>query len=331
MSFVHPEWFAALLLLPIVWFAARKSGDSLRSRFTPELYKKMIVPGGGLDPRTRRALLLLASALVITALARPVIEKGEIRLKQKTVDLMVAFDISRSMFADDVYPNRFELARRKFFELLDHLKNTRVGVMGFSSRAFLIAPLTDDYDSLRYLVKHMRLDYVSLRGTDMMAPLEVTDRLMKDRKRKALLIFTDGGDEKDFSKAIAFAKTHGIKVFVYAVGTQKGGVMKDRNGGVVRDKDGHIVVVKLNPAIRKLAEATGGVYMHYSLGSGDMKRLAGEIRRRLVPSDTKERTIRQREELFIYPLALAIALFLAAMSSLPRKDRWSRKRREGKV
>ena len=326
MSFVHPWWFAALLLLPIVWWAARQSGDRLRKRFKPELYAKMLTPGGGLDPRTRRLLLLLASALVITALARPVIEKGEIHLKQKTVDLMVAFDISRSMFADDVYPNRFELARRKFFELLNDLKNTRVGVMGFSSRAFLIAPLTSDYDSLRYLVKHMRFDYVSLRGTDMMAPLEVTDRLMKDRKRKALLIFTDGGDDKDLSKEIAFAKTHGIKVFIYAVGTQKGGIMKDRNGAVVRDQHGNIVVVKLNPAIRKLAEETGGVYMTYSLGSGDMKRLAREIRRRLVPSETKERTIHQREELFVYPLALAIALYLAAMSSLPRREKKSRGR-----
>ena len=320
MNFVHPWWFAALAVLPLIWLAAGRSGHAMRRRFAPELYKKMIIPGSGLGKRTRRALTLAASALVVTALARPVIDKGAVKVKEQTADLMVAFDISRSMFADDVYPTRFDLARRKFFGLLDHLRHTRVGVVGFSTRAFLIAPLTEDYASLKYLVKHMSLDYISLRGTDIMAPLEVTDRLLKNKKRKALLLFTDGGDETDFSKAAAFAKTHGITVFVYAVGTRKGGLMKEPDGSVVRDAQGNIVVVKLNSAIKQLADATGGLYMPYSLGKGDMKHLAAAIEKRLTPTETKERTIRRQQELFYYPLALALLLYLASVSSLPRRE-----------
>ena len=318
MTLLYP---AALLLLAvpvILWFVGGKGGDSLRRRFAPELYKKMVARGGGMSRRTRRALLLGAMALAVVALARPVIEKGEIKVKEARIDLVVAFDISRSMFADDIYPNRFAFAKRKFFDLLEDLKNARVGVIGFSSRAFLVAPLTQDYASLKYLVEHMGFDYVSLKGTDMMAPLEVTANLLKNRRQKGLLLFTDGGDTKDFSKEIVYAKKEGIKVFVYAVATKKGGVMKLRDG-VVRDREGRVVVTRLNPAVAKLAEATGGVYMPFSLGKGDMAAMARAIETRLRPEESKERLIHDRQELFYYPLAASVALFLISFSSLPRR------------
>lgn len=318
MEFLYPYVLISIPLLIPLWHLTRKRGADLRERFAPELYRKMVVRGGGMSRRTRRALLIAAMALGIVALARPVIEKGEIKVKESTVDLVVAFDISRSMFADDVFPNRFELAKRKFYDLLDHMKHARIGVIGFSSRAFLVAPLTRDYASLKYLVKHMGFDYVTLRGTDMMAPLEVTENLLAKKKRKALLIFTDGGDKKDFSKEVAYAKKNGITVFVYAIGTKKGGIMKF-GGNVVRDDKGEVVVTRLNPAVEKLATETGGVYMPYSLSSSDMKRLAETILARLEPTETKERLIKERDELFVYPLAAAVLLFLVAGVSLPRR------------
>ena len=321
MSFVHPVLLISLLLLPVVWFVLRSGEDSLKRKFAPELYKKMIAAGSGLSRDTRRAVLLAAVALAIVALARPVIDKGEIKTSGETTELVVAFDISRSMFADDIYPNRFEMAKRKFHDLLKSMTDTRIAVIGFSSRAFLVAPLTEDYDSLNYLVDHMGLDFVSLKGTDMNAPLEVTAKLLKNRDKKALLIFTDGGDAKDFSEEIAYAKRHGITVFVYAIGTPKGGVMKMEGGNVVRDSKGEVVITRLNPAVRELAEATGGVYMDFSLHSGDMKVLASKIRSRLAAEKSKEEVIRDREELFYYPLAAAVLLFLVSFFSLPAGGR----------
>ncbi len=320
MEFIYPYLLILLLLLPILWILAERGGDSLKHRFTPELYEKMVRRGGWLGRRGRRALLLAAMALAIVALARPVIDRGEIKVEQETIDLIVAFDISQSMFADDVYPNRFELAKRKFFDLLDVTTEARIGVIGFSSRAFLVAPLTHDFASLRYLVKHMGLEYVSLKGTDMMAPLEVTQSLLKDRDKKALLIFTDGGDQRDFSKEIDYARRHAIKVFVYAIGTDKGGVMKTDHG-VVRDEKGNIVITRLNPAVRTLAEETGGLYMPFSLGSGDMRRMAEAIRHRIQAQKHKSETIRDREELFYYPLAGSLFLFWSAWVSLPIRRR----------
>jgi Ca-activated chloride channel family protein len=320
MQFLYPYVLFLLLLIPVLWIFLGKSKDALKNYFTPELYEKMVAKGGGMSRRSRQALLLASLALGIVALARPVIDNGEIKVKSETTDLVVAFDISRSMFADDVYPNRFSLSQRKFFDLLESLKDTRIAVIGFSSRAFLVAPLTSDYASLRYLVKNMGLDYISLKGTDMMAPLEVTKNLLKNRTKKALLIFTDGGDKKDFSKEIDFAKREGIKVFIYAVGTDKGGVMKVGRD-VVRDENGDVVITHLNRAVKSLAESSGGVYKEFSFKSGDMMELATIIKKSLSSSKVKEDVIRDRKELFKIPLMLAIVLFLMSFSSLPK---WSR-------
>jgi Ca-activated chloride channel family protein len=318
---MHPWWLAALVLLPPLWIWLREGNGAWHRRFAPELYQKMVRPGGGLGPKTRRALQLAALALVMVALARPVLDRGTIRLERRQGDVMVAFDISRSMLADDIYPNRLAFAKRKFDEWLDALKNTRVGVVGFSSRAFLVAPLTDDYASLKYLVAHMGTGTVSTRGTDMMAPLEVTARLLKEKKQKALLLFTDGGDQKDFSQAIAYAKSQGIKVFVYAVATEKGGVMKTPEG-VVRDASGQVVITRLNRAIASLARQTGGAYMPFSLSKSDMQTLAGLIERSLTHKEGRTETIRDRRELFYYPLAVALLLYLMSFSSLPQ---WRRR------
>ncbi len=318
MSFFYPYVLFMLLLLPLFWFLAGKKEDNLKQSFAPDLYKKMVATNGGLSKRVRDTLLLLAIGFGIVALARPYIDRGEVKIKSESAELVVAIDISRSMMAEDIYPNRFEMAKKKFDDLLKYLKNSRVAVVGFSSRAFLVAPLSEDYDSLRYLVKHMSLDYISLKGTNFLAPLKVTGNLLKKREQKGLLIFTDGGDQKDFSKEIEYAKKHGIKVFVYALGTKKGGAMRLENGDFVRDEKGDIVITSLNGAVASLAKKSGGVYREFSLSSSDMKEFANDILKRLEATSSEERTIKMSKELFYYPLAVSILLFLISFSSLPR-------------
>jgi len=93
------------------------------------------------------------------------------------------------------------------------------------------------------------------------------------------------------------------------------------DGGIVCDGAGNIVITRLNSAVKVLAEETGGAYMRYSLSSGDMKQLAEAIRSRLKATKTEESLLKDREELFYYPLMVAIALFLAAYGSLPKRGR----------
>jgi len=320
MHFENSLFLWALLLLVPVFFFIRKHSDALSPYFDAALLKKMRYSKGVLPQWVRQVLLIAAIAFGIIALARPIIDNGEIKVHSSNMDVIVGFDISNSMFADDIYPNRFSFAKKKFNAFLSDMKQARIGVIGFSSRAFLVSPLTKDFNTLRFLVKNMRFDYISLKGTSIESALDTTENLLDKSKKKALLLFTDGGDKKNYDREIAYAKEHGITVFIYAIGTEKGGVIKTPQG-MVKDKQGNIVVVKRNDAIKALAVETGGAYLTASLTKNDIKQLADNITAKFKNNEKKEHTIRDTEELFVYPLALAMLLFLLSFSSLPTRRR----------
>ncbi len=320
MHFEAPHLlFALIVLVPLalLMFAPKKR---TRQAFDPEVLSLLLRKSRTMPQWVRSALMLSAAALFIVALARPVIDRGEIKVNTSTIDIIAGFDISRSMFASDIYPNRLELAKRKFDAFLNDVKETRVGVIGFSSRAFMISPLTEDFTTLRYLVGNMNTDMVSLRGTDIMQALEQTDALLKESDKKALLLFTDGGDKKDFSEEIAYAKAHNIVVFVYNIGTEKGGVIETGHGAMTDDK-GDIVVVRRNDAIKKLALESGGAFMVYSLKHNDIQALADAIKARFTQKRESTDVIRDKEELFVWPLGAGTVLLILALYSLPRRRR----------
>ena len=320
MRFENIEYLTLLIIPLLLLFILKSSGVNLEQYFSKELLAKMQKKGSGLSKRVRAWLLLLALVFGIVALARPVIDNGEITVKREYINVVTAFDISQSMLASDVYPNRLEFSKQKFFEMIKDFKKARIGVIGFSSRAFLISPLTSDFATLKYLVKNMNLDYISLKGTNILEPLRVTNEQLKSSKNKALLIFTDGGDSKDFSKEIAYAKEKGIKVFVYAVATKKGDVIKTKDG-VMKDRNGNIVITKLNSSIKELALKSGGAYMEYSLKKGDVKVLADAIKANFKAKSSGKSVIKDTKELFVYPLSLALLFLFIGLFSLPRRKR----------
>lgn len=320
MHFENPQFLWALLAvvpLAMLLFGAKKRTQTL---FAPEVLKLLLQRKHTLPQWLRHLLLLAAAALMVVALAQPVIERGEIEVKKSSIDVIVGFDISRSMFANDIYPSREALAKRKFDSLLKDVKTMRVGVIGFSSRAFMVSPLTEDFATLRYLVKNMNIDSVSLKGTDILQALEQTDALLSSSDKKALLLFTDGGDNDSFSKEIAYAKAHGIVVFVYNIGTEKGGVIPG-SGGAMTDKNGDIVVVRRNDAIKALALESGGAYMPYTLKRNDINALAEAIKARFTAKKANSDVIRDTRQLFIWPLGGSVLLLIMALYSLPQRRR----------
>jgi len=320
MQFKSPEFLLVLLLLlPLALMLFRK-GATIAHYFDAEILKKLQLSDGLLSPAVKNSFLLLSSALMIVALARPYIDNGKIKVTTSTIDVMAAFDISRSMFANDVYPNRLTLAKKKFEEFSGDFQEAKIGVIGFTSRAFLISPLTEDFATLEYLVTNMNLDSVTLRGTSVMNALEVTNDLLSESEKKALILFSDGGDSDDFSKEIAYAKRHNIVVFAYNIGTTKGGVIPDTNGALT-DKNGDIVVVRLNKKIKDLALQSGGAYMEYSLKSNDINALAEAIKQRFSEKNEEESTIKDEKELFSYPLSVALILLFLALYSMPSRRR----------
>lgn len=289
-----------LLILPLLYLLKSDKND-LDSIFSKEVLKRIKLKNSSFSKRTRDIVLLMAMVLTIIALSRPQIENGEVEVKSSFINIVTAVDMSKSMFANDVYPNRFEFAKKKFIDSLEYFKKSKIALIGFSSKTFLISPLTQDFHSLKFLVKNLNLDYLTLKGTDIMVTLESANNLFGDEEKKIVLIFTDGGDQKEFKKEIAYAKEHNIIVYIYNIGTDKGGVIKDKRG-VLKDKNGDIVVVKRTDNIKKLAMATGGAYMRYSLAHNDIKLLADTIQNSFKERKEESSTIKDKRELFSYPL-----------------------------
>jgi Ca-activated chloride channel homolog len=302
--------YLLLLLLPLIYLVKQKK-EFVLGQFSAEVFKRIEFKSNRFTKKTRAGILIFSFILIISALARPAIDNGEIKVKSSFVDILVAVDISKSMMADDIYPNRFEFAKNKLFSFLDDLKNIRVGLVGFSSQTFLISPLTEDFNSLKFLVKNLKFEYLNLKGTNIKSVLEVTNDLLKDEKDKILLIFTDGGNEDKYDNEIAYAKTHNINVYIYNIGTLKGGIIKD-------DK-GNAILIKLNENIKKLALDSNGAYMEQSLNQNDIKQLSELINNNYKANAEKEEVIKDDKELFYYPLILAIILFFMGIFSLPRR------------
>ena len=318
--FNNPELLWLLIsLLPLLYFLKSKKSD-LERVFSKEVLKKVKLKNNSLSKKMRNISLFIALIFMVLALARPQIDNGEIKVKSSFINVVTAIDMSKSMFANDVYPNRFDFAKKKFFDSLDYFKNTKLALIGFSSQTFLISPLTQDFHSLKFLGKNLNLDYLNLKGTDVMATLESANNLFGEEEKKILLMFTDGSDQKEFSKEIEYCKENDIIVYIYNIGTDKGGIIKTKDG-VLKDRNGNIVVVKRTDNIKKLALESGGAYMKYSLANDDIKLLADTIQNSYKAKSEENSTIKDRKEIFYYPLALALFLFFVALFSLPKRDR----------
>ncbi len=321
MKFLNPDYIFYMLVPSLILFYLIVTNRSkLEVYFDKKILDKIKYDAGGLGRVGRNIMLFIALFLMIVALARPVKEKGEIKVDVKTIEVLCALDISNSMRAKDLYPDRFEFAKRKLFEFLDDFPEASVGVVAFSSDVFMVSPMTTDKEVIKYLVKNLSFDSVIRGGTDLSLPILISKKFFKDKRKRnrILIIFTDGGDKKDFSKEIEIAKEAGVTVYVYGVGSEKGAPI-EVNGKVLKDKNGNIVISKLNDNIRFLSLETGGAYIKGSYNDKDIKLIIDDIKRKFKADVIKNRKIKDYKELFYYPLALGILFLLFAFSSLPSK------------
>lgn len=317
MSFDSVNAFYILILLVVLFIISGKIKDYTRY-FSDNMLKKILI--GKEQKKLNFLLLTISFIFLIIALAKPIIENKPVELPTESLDIVVAFDISKSMLSQDVYPNRLDFAKNKFDNLLNHIKDEKVGVIGFSSTAFLVAPLTNDLSSLKYLVSNLSNEFVSAKGSDILEALKSTEQLMVDTKKKALIVFTDGTDSDVFTKQISYAKQKGIKVFVYAIATDKGGVIKEKNN-VLKDKNGNIVVTRLNSNIKNLALQSGGAYLEYSTNSDDIKVFLDVIRKQFETKKEKNIIIENNKEYFYIPIILAIIFYMLAINGFQRSKK----------
>ncbi len=224
--------------------------------------------------RWKNTCLVLSVLFIFLALAGPQWGVEITQAQGNFAQTVIAVDVSASMRAQDVKPNRLANAKRMLQMLVTHLKEERIGIIAFTSKAFIQCPVTTDTDALNYFITSLQPDMLPVAGTSLAAPVELAARMLATYPgQKALILLTDGEDHTpaELNQAQTLARQHNIRIIAIGIGSAQGALIpaqSDANGTVLnykKDKSGKTVVSKLDEtSLTKLAQATGGVYIAYT-------------------------------------------------------------------
>lgn len=338
MRFGEPWALLGLLLVPLV-FAARMVWIRQRRRILEDagdlgLLSALTDGGPNLGQTRVVSALLFAGALAATcvALARPQYGlRTEVR-QGRGMDVVVALDLSRSMFARDVVPSRLDRAKIEIGVLLDRLKGDRVGLVGFTSIGLPLCPLTVDHTALRIQLAGAEPSDLPRGGTSVASAIRAAERMLEAAGHpdadRAIVILTDGeAHQGDPAAAARAAAEKGIEIHVAGVGSLVGEPIPEldergRVTGYVKDRAGKTVVSRLDADTLEALASAGNGKAALPAGEGGLD--LDPIARRLSSlrkADLEERTVRVYEERYLWALAPAFLLLL--LSTLIRPSRSS--------
>lgn len=327
------KFFWLLLVIPvlIVLFAAlliwRKRKQKQFAH--PEMLRQLSPDKSKFKPFLKFALLLLAFASLTMALVNPKVGTKMETVTREGVDIVFAVDVSKSMEAEDIAPNRLGKSKQLVTQIINSLASDRVGIIAYAGSAFPQLPITTDYGSARMFLQAMDTDMISSQGTAIGEAVELATTYFNeaDQTSKVLIIISDGEDHQGESAAIAKeAAAKGIRIFTIGVGTEKGGPIPIKRNGVVqtykKDENGETVITKMNEeTLQNIANAANGKYI-----SGNVTaEVTSEITDALQNMDKTEFEARQFAEYqaqFQWFLGVAILLLLADIFLLERKTAW---------
>ena len=316
----------AAALTALVFWAGRKLKErAVNALFGRAAYAKLTAH---LRPVSawRTALFFLAEFFLFAALAGPQWGTEIIEAQGAFAQTVIAVDVSASMRARDLRPDRLDNAKNMLRMLVNNLKEERVGIIAFTSQAFIQCPITTDDDALQYFISALRPDMLPVNGTSLAAPVSLAAKMLaKYPGQKALILLTDGEDHlpKDLETAQQTAAKYGVRVIAIGIGTKEGTLIPartDAEGNVSeykKDKQGNTVDSKLDEKpLVELAQATGGVYISYTSPAQVAARVEESLRGldKTLSSAIKRAAYKNRYQI---PLLLAL-LCLAAYLLWPR-------------
>jgi Ca-activated chloride channel family protein len=307
------------MLIPsfILMYLIITKQSKIGSYFSKNALEKLSVSNQYFSNKARNITLFLSLIFMIIALARPVTNEKINDVKSELNAVVIAIDVSKSMNAIDIYPNRLEFAKTKLLNIIDTSKTEAIGVILFAKSAFLLSAVTQDFTSLKLLINNLNTGINFDNGTNIFSTLETTQKLLKDYKSKNLILLTDGADNTDFKNEIEFANKNNINIYTLALGTTQGSVIKQEDGNYLTDSKGNIVNVKLNENIKELSLKTNGGYINFSLNNDDINLILNDINSKSKKEIFDDKKYKTYTELFYYPLAIGIFLLLLAFSSFP--------------
>jgi Ca-activated chloride channel family protein len=332
IRFAHSEYLYAIALLPILvvlfLWALRSRRKALEAFGNLVLLKQLMPASSGLKRAAKFALLFAAIGFLILGLANPQIGTKMEEVKREGVDIMIALDVSNSMKAEDIRPNRLESAKQEISRMLDKLQNDRIGLIVFGGESYLQLPLTTDYSAARLLLSTVDVDIVPVPGTAIGSAIRLAMKSYSsgERKYKVLVLITDGENHED--DAIAAAKeahAEGVVIHTIGMGSPNGAPIPEYQNnvqvGFKKDADGTTVITKLDEqALTQIAEAGGGRFIRATSAQNELDAVFKEVES-MEKKEFGARVFTEYEDRFQYFLGAALVLLVAEFFLSERRTR----------
>ena len=336
IRFAHPEYFYLFLLVPVfiglywAWSLWRKK--ALKRFGDVNVIKPLMPSYTGSKPLLKFILLLLGFAFFVIGLTDPQVGARLEKIKREGIDIYIALDVSNSMLAEDIKPNRLERAKMAISHLVDELQGDRIGIIVFAGRAYKQLPLTTDYSAAKLFLSAVDTKIVPTQGTAIGEAINMAVQSFDDSKNnKAIIVITDGENHEDDAVGAAKAAADkGIKVFTIGMGLPEGAPIPiyDRNGnriGFKKDKSGKTVVTKLNEdMLRQIAAAGKGSYVRASNATTGLNKILDDINK-IQKQEIETRQFTDYEDRFQIFLAIAAILLLIELLISDRKSKLTEK------
>jgi len=297
-----------------------------------EMVKKLSPESSVFKPVLKVTVLILGLLGLILGLVNPKIGTKMETVKREGIDIVFAMDVSKSMLAEDVAPNRLDKSKQIVSQIINQLGSDRIGIVAYAGSAFPVLPITTDYGVAKMFLQSMNTDMVSSQGTSLDEAIKLSSTYFDDKSKtsKLLILISDGEDHSEGAEGAAEeANKLGMKIITIGIGTENGGTIPLKRNGIVerfqKDNNNEVVITKLNKtSLETIAKATKGGYVN----GNNTKEVLEYIKNAL---DKIQKTEFEATEMadfqsqFQWFLGFAFLLLFVDVFLLERKTSWVKK------
>ncbi|WP_178986601.1 vWA domain-containing protein [Winogradskyella helgolandensis] len=326
-------WFWTLLVIPVIillFIALQIWRRSVQKKFADSALLKRLSPNQSLFKSVLKVFVLCcAFACLSLALVNPKIGTKLETIRSEGVDVVFAVDVSKSMLAEDIAPNRLDKSKQLVTQIVNSLVSDRVGIIAYAGKAFPQLPITTDHASAKMFLQNMNTDMMSSQGTAISEAIQLSKTYFdnENQANRVLIIISDGEDHDGEAISIAEeAAEQGIRILTIGVGDIKGGPIPIKRNGVVlnykKDNQGETVITRLDEStLKEIAAEANGIYINGS----NTAEVVNTIKEELDKMDKQEfesKQIADFKDQFQWFLAFGILLLFIDIFFLERKTAW---------
>lgn len=331
-KYLYLLFLLPILVLVFLWVQVWKRKKQ-REFGDVNLVKSLCPDKSRFKPALKFGFVLFGLAMLIVALANPKIGTKKEKVKRAGIDIVFAIDVSKSMLAEDIAPNRLEKSKQVVSQIINNLGSDRVGIIAYSGSAFPVLPITTDYSIAKMFLQTMNPNMISSQGSNLNEAIELTDTYFEGsgNTSKLLVMVTDGEDHSEAAeKAAAQIRKKGIKIITIGIGTTVGGPIPVKNNGVTESyhidrSTGEKVITKLRPeALQSIAKAANGNYINGS-NTKEVVNFMKSSLNKIQKTEFEAVEMANFQSQFQWFLGIGFFFLFLDMFLLERKTKWVQK------